>query len=415
MSQRFIRPFLACLCLAVCLFCAWAAVRLGLSRMFSVYAAKTGSLEAAEKAARMTPSDPQAHFVKGALLKEYGRLEESVREYEEAAMLRPRDYVMWLDLGLARDEKEDQAGALSAFREAVRLAPDYSEPRWQLGNAELRAGLFDEAFAEMRRATQSRPALLPQLIDLAWSIYGRDVSAIERALGAQTPSANLALARFLVKHGKAADAARIFRTVEQVSFEDESALLKELLAAKQFRIAYEVWSAHAKRGESDAGSQLHNGGFEEKIDLKDLGFGWQVARDAATVQISIDNVQPHGGTSSLKLDWKGDSNPSAPIVSQLILVEPNTRYRLSFAARTNELVTGGPPLISVEDVADSSRELTHSASFERTTPWKDYTVEFTTGRESQAVLVAVRRQNCSNSPCPVFGSLWLDDFSLQKL
>jgi len=361
----------------------------------------------------MTPSDPQARFIKGALLKEYDRLEESVREYEEAAMLRPRYYLMWLELGLVRDEKEDQAGALSALREAVRLAPDYSEPRWQLGNVELRAGLFDEAFAEMRRASLSRPALWPQLIDLSWSIYGGNVSAIERAVDAQTPSSKLTLARFLVKHGKAADAARIFRTVEQVSEEDESALLKELLAAKQFRVAYEVWSAHAKRSESDAGSQLHNGGFEEKIDLKEQGFGWQVARDAPTAQISIDNVQPHGGASSLRFDWKGDSNPSAPVVSQLIPVEPNTRYRLSFAARTNDLVTGGPPLISVTDLADS-RELAHSASFDRTTPWKDYTLEFTTGKESEAVLVAVRRQNCSNSPCPVFGSLWLDDFSLQK-
>lgn len=408
------RPLLASLCLALCLFCAWAAVRVGLSRMFSVYAAKTGSLDAAEKAVRMTPSDPQARFVKGALLKEYGRLEESVREYEEAAALRPRDYVMWLDLGLVRDEKEDQAGALSALREATRLAPDYSEPRWQLGNVELRAGLFDEGFAEMRRASLARPALLPQLIDLAWSIYGGNVPAIERAAGAQTAASKLTLARFLVKHGKAQDAVRIFRTVEQVSEEDESALLKELLATKQFRAAYEVWSARAKRGESDSSSRFNNGGFEEKIDLKEQGFGWQVARDVSTVQVSMDNVQPRGGASSLRLDWKGDSNPSAPIVSQLVLVEPNTRYRLSFAARTNELVTGGPPFISVIDAADS-RELAQSAPFGRTTQWQGYAVEFSTGKESEAVVVALRRQNCSNGPCPVFGSLWLDDFSLQKL
>jgi len=410
--QRFIRPVVASLCLALCLFCGWMAFRVGLSRMFSVYAAKVGSLDAAETAARATPSDPQARFVHAALLKEYGKLDEAVREYEQAVMLRPRDYVMWLELGLARDQNEDQEGALAALEEAVRLAPDYSEPRWQLANLELRAGRFDEAFAEMRRASLNRPALLPQLIDLAWSIYGGNVPATERAVGAETPAAKLALARFLVKKGKAADAARIFLAIENVTEEDERVLLAELLAAKQFRVAYEVWTRRTKRGASDA--LFNNSGFEEKIDLKEQGFGWQVARDVSTVQVSLDNAQPHSGASSLRLDWKGDSNPSMPLVSQLIPVEPNTRYRLHLFARTEQLVTGGPPVISIIDPVDS-REIAQTVAFERTSSWRDYTVEFVTGKEAQGLLVALRRQSCSNGPCPVFGSLWLDDFSLQKL
>ena len=415
MYQRFVRPIVACLCLVLCLFCGWVAFRVGLSRMFSVYAAKTGRLDAAETAADISPTDPQAHFVRAALLKEEGKLEEAVKEYEAAAALRPRDYVMWLERGLARDQSDDQDGALRALREAVRLAPDYSEPRWQLANVELRSGRVDEAFVEMRRAANSSPTLLPQLLDLAWSIYQGNVPAIEGAVKAQTSASKLALARFLAKRGKAVDAARIFRTIENVSEEDERSLLAELLATKQFRTAYEVWSAGRKRGAGDAGSLFNNGGFEEKIDLKEQGFGWQVARDVSTVQVSIDNAQPHGGTSSLRFDWKGASNPSTPIVSQLVPVEPNTRYRLHFSARTDQLVTGGPPLISVIDPADS-HDITQSAPFQgRTTSWQDYTVEFTTGKDAQAVLVALRRQNCSNNPCPVFGSLWLDDFSLQKI
>ena len=211
------------------------------------------------------------------------------------------------------------------------------------------------------------------------------------------------------------DAARIFRTIENVSEEDERSLLAELIAAKQFRTAYEVWSAGTKRAKRDSSSLISNGGFEEKIDLKEQGFGWQVARDASTVQVSLDKSQPHGGSSSLRFNWKGDSNPSTPIVSQLIPVESNTRYRLHFSARTDQLVTGGPPFIGVIDASDS-HEITQSAPLEgRTTPWQDYTRECTTGKESQAVSVILRRQNCSNNPCPVFGSLWLDDFSLQKL
>jgi tetratricopeptide (TPR) repeat protein len=415
--RRVIRTAIAIFGLAFCLFCLWTAERAGFSRLYSTYAAKAGRLDAADAALLLTPSDPEAHVIRAALLKADDRLDEAIREYEQAAALRPRDYVLWLEVGLARDQAEDQAGAIDAFKEAVALAPDYAEPRWQLGNVLLRAGRVEEAFVEMRRAAQSNRAFLPQLIDLAWNIYNGDVVAVEQAIRPQSSAARLALARFAARHGKATDAARIFRAVESVAEEDRRAFLTELLAAREFNVAYEVWATGPGRSASHSGSGFTDGGFEEQISFDEPGFGWQVARNLATVRISIDKAQPHGGSNSLRLDWSGDSSSATQIVSQIIPVEPNARYRLRFAVRTEELVTGGLPLIAIVDAgAKDSTTLAQSEPFPpNTAPWQERSVEFVCGKETQAVLVILRRQGCSNGPCPVFGRLWMDDFSLQKL
>lgn len=409
------RTIIAAACLLLCLTCLWMSARSGLSRFFSTCAAYSTQLNDADTAVRFSSSDPEAHLIRAAILKEERRPDEAVVEYEQSAALRPRDYALWLELGLARDEAEDQAGATNALKEAVRLAPDYATPHWQLGNVLLRSGNIADAFLELRRAAASNPAFLPQLIDLAWTIYQGETAAVEHVVQPQTSAARLTLARFAAKHGKAMDAARIFRDVGNATAEDRRAFLLELLAAGEFNVAYEVWSTAPGRTEPHAG--FTDGGFEEPLKLDDPGFGWQVARNLQAVRASIDKLQPHGGSNSLRLDWSGESNPSSAIISQTVLVEPNARYRLRFSVRTEELVSGGLPFIAVMDAGGKdSRLLAQSAPFPpKTSAWQDESVEFTTGKDAQAIVVALQRESCSSNPCPIFGRVWLDDFSLQKL
>ncbi|MCA1816990.1 MAG: hypothetical protein LC746_11390, partial [Acidobacteria bacterium] len=66
--------------------------------------------------------------------------------------------------------------------------------------------------------------------------------------------------------------------------------------------------------------------------------------------------------------------------------------------------------------AEGGRVLAQSKTLPQgTTNWATYDVEFTAGAKAEAVLVAVRREGCDASPCPMFGRVWLDDFSLRKL
>jgi hypothetical protein len=66
--------------------------------------------------------------------------------------------------------------------------------------------------------------------------------------------------------------------------------------------------------------------------------------------------------------------------------------------------------------ADSSKMLGQSEPFPKVTDgWREYTIDFESEQAASAAQIALQRQACNSSPCPIFGRLWLDKFSLQKL
>jgi hypothetical protein len=308
-------------------------------------------------------------------------------------------------------------GALAAFKESARLAPFYAQPRWQLGNALFRASRRDEAFAELRRAAISNPKLLPQTIGLAWAAFGGDSQAVENILQLQTPYAHLALARFLARHGRASESIAQFRAAGTLSNEQRRALLEDLLASKNFAEAFEVWSSGHPATAPGGLAVIANGGFEEPVTLDDPGFGWQLERNLKAARTSLDATQPHVGVYSLRVDWSGDSDPSKAVISQLVLVEPKTRYRMTFAARTQEMLTIGLPVVTVTDVgSDSERVLGQSKTFPQgTSGWQDYAIEFATTETTKAVLIVIRRQTCAMTPCAAIGHAWVDDFQVVRI
>ena len=407
------------LALAVAVVCVWGSLKAwqtGAARLLTYHGKTTLLLAQTERAIVKTPNDPEAHSGRAFVLLNTGRLAAALPEYERTVALRPQDYFLWLELGRARDMNDDEQGALAALEQAVRLAPAYAQPRWQLGNVLFRAGRFEEAFSELRRAALSDLTLLPNFIDLAWGASGGDAIAVEQIIQPERASWRIALAKYFIKRGQTSEALAQFRLAGGISVEDRQALLKDLLAAGKYKEAHEVWAIDTERSESGIALIL-DGSFENRISRDDSGFGWQPARDTEGLRISLDSTKPHSGEQSLRIDFKGDSNPNQSILTQLILVEPNTRYRLEFNVRTEEMVTGGLPLVTVSDANNKeNRVLGQSSQFKQSNAgWQEYTVDWTTTNATSAVLISLHRQNCSSGPCPIFGRLWLDDFIIRKL
>lgn len=416
LANRYYPPLIAVAIGLLCLWGMWNAGRAGVARLFSRY---QGWPALTNKGANLSPSDPEVRFGYGVALWRAGQHDEAVKQFEWASALRPRHYHLWLELGRMRSQAGDQQGALAAFREAVRRAPYYAQPRWQLGNVLLSMKRRDEAFAELRRAAASDPNLLPSVIDLAWDAYGEDARAVKQAVQPQTTATHLALARFFANQGETIEAANLFRAAGDAADQDRHTLLKELVDAKRFSESYTLWASG--RDDSNGTRQsglgtVTDGGFETEIDADEPGFGWQLARDVATVRFSRDNNEPGSGTHSLRVDWNGASHPWTSVVSQLVLVEPKVRYRLSFMARTEKVVTGGLPVVTVIDANRDGHTLAQTEPLSSdTSGWQKHTVELVTSDETHAVRIIIQRQSCPSEPCPIFGRVWFDAFSLQKL
>jgi hypothetical protein len=418
MRKRSVRTLASVVAMLFCVWAMWFSGRVAFSRLLARYGTIVANVSALNAATGLTPSDAETHYARAALSNNMGQPAEALREMELAVSLRPRDYDLWLELGMTRDELGDSAGALSAFNESVRLAPYYSQPRWQRGNLLFRIGRYDEAFADLRNAATSNPDLVPNFVDLAWGASGHDAGLTEQIFQPRDDGAHLTLARFFAAHGKPIEAVAHFKLAHNNSDQLRNDLIRQLVAAGGLTQAYELWLAGAKsQGHADPAQKavIHDGGFEGALIIDEAGFGWHPSHEPG-LSLSLDAQQPHTGTHSLRVDFSGNSNPGAQIVSQLVLVEPATRYKLNFAARLQKIVTGGPPVIIVNEATGERRELGRSAALSQgTSGWQTFSFEFPTGPTSEAIVISLQRENCTTSPCPIFGLLNLDSFSLERV
>lgn len=392
----------------------WQAARIGIARQSTRNAAVT-NLAALDRAVRWSPSDAETHFARGDALQRTENYAEAKIEFERAVQLRPRDYFLWLVLGVTRDSDRDQRGALLALRQSALLAPAYAQPSWQLGNLLLRMGEVDQAFVEFRKAAQGDPSILPVIIDLAWNLSQHDPKKLAVMLQPDNDSTRLALALFLAKRNQGPAAVEQFLLTKTTSDEKSQSLLEELLKSRAFSDAYPVWARMRGAPVTNPWAAFFDGGFEGWLASGEVGFGWQIAPNIANVEMSVDTSERHSGGRSLHAAFRGNSNPAASLLTQLILVRPQTNYQITFAALTRDFVSAAAPILTVSDASDPK-----GATLAQSPPlwpeksgWRSFTVDLTTNAATQAIRVSIARQNCANDPCPAFGSLWLDSFSIQ--
>jgi len=146
------------------------------------------------------------------------------------------------------------------------------------------------------------------------------------------------------------------------------------------------------------------------------GFDWRVPSRLQATSVSLDSSQPHTGSKNLRIEFAGDSNPGGALLSQLILVEPARHYKISFASRSQDIVTGGLPVITITDASGDHKTLGQSSLLSKgTTNWNVVSFDFTSQPTTKAVVLTIQRQGCSTSPCPIFGVLSLDSFSIEQL
>ena len=410
-KQPVARPLGAAVLLGVLLLLTWTAGRSGLASLLTVYAAQSTQIAPANAAVGLGKSNPDTHYVRATLL-EPTDLPGAIAEYRQAAFARPQDYVLWLSLARACELNNETAAAVAAARQAVPLAPDYAQPHYQLGNILLRAGQRDEGFKELRLAGVSNPTLMQGIIDLAWRLSGGNVQFVTRAIEPKTPFAYQALGQYFRQRQEDGAAIAMYAAAGSVAQQDRRLYLGELIASKRFKEAANLWAVD--RQPDVAPGMMIDPGFEQEGNLRDPGFGWRLGEKDTGFHLSLDTNNPREGRSSLKVEFAGNSDPLSPVLTQLVLVEPGAHYQLRFAARSENLVSGALPLVVVME-AGTNKMLGQSGQLPTTDAWREYTIDFDSGQLASAIQIALQRQPCNSSSCPIFGRLWLDSFSLRKL
>ncbi|MBV9925948.1 MAG: carbohydrate binding domain-containing protein [Acidobacteria bacterium] len=411
---------------ALALYCGWAGVRWGIGNTMAETAPASfakdpaAAFESAEAAVRLAPQDPFTHLML-ARLKQYSfdpeAVPQALEEYQRAAELAPNDYLIWVEAGRARGALGDAEGGIRMLRRGAELAPSYAQPRWHLGNALLRAGRNEEAFAELRRATDADPNLRPQVFNLAWQVYAPDLARVADAVG-KTPEARGQLVAVLAGRGSVEDAQKVWDglgpDVRRVQSVAADALARALFAKGQYRRSLTVLSEGGVPGL--AVGQFTDGGFESDVDAKGRAlFGWNVSQQAGSL-VAMDGRNAHGGRRALRVTFSASTQVDFRNVGQVVAVEPGARYRLSFYVKTDEFRSAATLAVMVSEPGAPETIVAASApAAQGSQNWQPASFEFTAGPKTEAVLVRIVRVACAEGTCPIYGKILYDDFSLERV
>jgi tetratricopeptide (TPR) repeat protein len=379
-------------------------------------------LEVAKFGASMAPSDPLTHW-RLALVSQtrlpVDQISQAIAEYEKAVSLSPYDYRFWTALGTAYEQAGDAARSEVALKKAVFLAPSYAQPHWYLGNLFLRNGRYDEAFDELRKAAEANHELRPQLFSHLWQIYESDFDSLRKAVGERADT-RAAFSLHLVTQRKYEEGLRMWNSLslaeKRENRSEGESVISNLIANSRFYDALAVFNELAP-SESSRGEvgRMVDGSFEEITTYgPEMVFGWQV-KNVPQMQIGIDPSTAHTGKRSLRLSFQVRSRLESLNASQLVPVSPDTNYEFEFYLKTAELESGATPAIVIINPLDGGALASSEGAPNGDNDWQRVALSFKTPPKVEAVTVRIVRGTCGDTPlCPIFGSLWYDDFSFKR-
>lgn len=381
------------------------------------------NLNVAQMAASMAPRDPLPHWRIAQVSQKLLPLDQqgpAVAEYEKAVSLSPYDYRFWTSLGTAHEQAGDPAKAEQALRRAVALAPAYAYPHWYLGNLLLRNGRYDEAFAELRLASEADPELRPQQFQLIWAIYSNDQEALQKAAGPSS-AVRSTFALYLLGQKHFDEGLRLWNGLtpdeKKANKETAQSIITTLNAELRFHDAVQVWNDVTSEKYRVEEGRVFDPGFEESVAYgAENVFGWQV-KPVPYVSIGIDPAKGHTSARSLRFVFQVRNNMEGLNVGQLVPVAPQTEYEFECYVSTDKLETGSAPQIQIVDTTNSAVLASSTMAPGGTNDWTRVSFSFKTGDKTEAVNLKIVRVSCGTDDapmCPIFGSVWYDDFSFKR-
>jgi len=333
----------------------------------------------------------------------------------------------------------DPAGAADYFREAVTRDPARMEIWLKLAEAEAAAGRPDTAramvaFVERRAGGvmfwQWPTALLAhdlgledvfrrcvsRLAERGWKLadtfnlpdthFGGDARS---TLDALTPAARPAYLEWLMRWGRMEDARLAWEAVASEGSLDETIRLKFvnfLISKKAVAEAGAIWHGPGGTG------GMTNGGFEQAVSQ--AGFDWRWGRSPEghwNVQQAIGQGRDHG--TAARITFYGEENLAFHHFYQIVPVTPGTPHRLRWWWRGQGLTTDQGPFVEVVGY-DCRRLRAAGPPLTGSRGWTPETLAFTPPEDCRAVMVRVRRTPSNRFDSKIAGTLWVDDFEIER-
>jgi O-antigen ligase/tetratricopeptide (TPR) repeat protein len=370
------------------------------------------SLELFEKDLPETPFDADYYETKSSVYENSGKFAEAAQALKTAIDYRPKDCNLWLKLAQIEQSQNLETEAEKAFRRTIELAPLYAQPHLLFGKFLVKINRKDEGFAELRFASSRNPQFFSEVILLVWTENNGKADELIKFLAPMDETEKEQLISFLFDQGAFPPIVQLVCGDKDLTPPHRDSIVGKFFEFKQYFFAKQVDEQNCDNSKL-ANGEIKDGGFDNKIINKSSGFGWQIRSLSANTKVGFDEENTLKG-QSLRFDFNGQED-SPELLSQIVTVEKNRKYQLNFSYKTNKIVTGGVPILQIVLKNSETEYVVKETKLSlKETGWIQSSMEFETLKQTEAVEIRLTRQACSEIPCPIFGSLWLDDFSMQK-
>ena len=338
---------------------------------------------------------------------------EAENNLRNAIFYRPNDYILWLRLAQLHQSENKIDAAAEDFQRSIELAPYYAEPHYYYGKFLVKNNNEQKGFDELGYAFRQNPLYFYDVAELAWQKTGENgVETIKLLSPLDLPETAMMNMFFLDKQSYTSVVALNCMN-EDRSLDDT--IVKRLLEVKEYHFANLI-DKHICNESEEKFSDFENGDFERAEIQKGHGLGWRFnSSSTKEIEINFDKTTAASGNSSLELNFQGNAKPNASLISQVLFVEKNKKYILTFSYKVSELITGGVPVLQIIlKQKDSDTKINEIKLLPENKDWTQSSVEIDTKENTEALEVRLSRQSCKQRLCPIYGRLWLDNFHLQE-
>ncbi|GJL66764.1 MAG: hypothetical protein NPIRA05_17350 [Nitrospirales bacterium] len=337
---------------------------------------------------------------------------------EKALRLRPLYAPTWLERAELERRRGDLAEAARFAEHARALWSTRPTVLWQLANFEIKLGRNDIALDVLKDYWRSRPYDSLRVLSLARRLQANpEMLYVAISPG---PPATIKDTHFYSR--QYLDYARRIKNIDMVraawnnapdELKSDTNLALDtidfMISQQQTEFASQLWQQLTR---NNPVGNIFNPGFESEVSGG--GFGWRINTVKGAI-INTSSTVAHGGSHALQIEFNGTENLNFHHVRQYILVEPNSRYRLTGIWRGEDITTRSGIFVDLRTIDTQKNSYSSTNKKYKTWDWQSFALELETPADTSLLELRIRRNSTDALDARLAGRVWFDDFRLEKI
>jgi hypothetical protein len=348
---------------------------------------------------------PQAQYAHGMHAWLQQRPEEAARFFRQAVS----QDVLFLDAWLRLAQTEAALGRKEKAKDILTFTTKLTDRvlRWKWQQLLLASELgMETSFYHNANFLLSQKVLVQDALQLLHTRLGGNASSVIAVL----ETANLtAYLDWLMRWGMTDESLMVWQAMTAVAEPEKETALRYahfLVNHKRIPASMDIWQKYT------GGTGLTNPGFEASVSGQ--GFDWRHwGEEDGEWELKRVYNEAVEGDYALRVTFNGRANISFQHFYQIFAVDPQENYRLTYAWKSRGITTDERPFVEIIGY-DTPGLYKAGPMITGSQGWHEESIEFEVPANSHAAVVRLRRRKSMRFDSKIRGTVWLDNFRLEK-